>query len=647
MCKRFFVLAGVCGLITLLASAQLTAQEYFDSGTWEFDASLSSTTGQPDIEVVAVAGVDANVTYEAAVIDGEDATVAHLADGVALRVHHGIEPNAGGSYVNDYTIVMDVLFPAVDSWMSLYSSGLCGETPVLECGSDGEAFVNTANGVGISGNYGGTIVANTWHRIALRVASATGNFTSFIDGAQVQENVGSISLDGRWALYSQANGATDWVVLFGDNTGTSEMGEVLINSATIFGRALSAAELAGLGGASAAGAGAPPAVDTDEDGVADADDNCATIANEGQEDADEDGVGDACEADRDGDGIIDDNDNCLNDENAGQEDEDEDGIGDVCGYTWWENGNWEFNGDLSSGSGQSDLGVLAVDGVAAEVTYEAAVIDGEDATVARLADGVALRVNHGLEPNGGGDYVNDYTIVMDVLFPAVGDWMSLYNTTLCGEGDVLDCGNDGDWFVNGAAGIGISGNYSGTIVANTWHRIALTVDSASTNYTSYIDGEQVQQNEGSIGLDGRFSLYSQLNGTGNYVTLFGDDTGASEMGEVLINSAAIFGRVLSAEELVELGGATAYGPVVPPPDNGEEPVVVVERGDANADGGLDLSDPVFTLQYLFRGGDVPPCMAAADANADGRIDISDPTFTLNFLFNAGAEYSENAEGCDL
>ena len=150
MCKRFFVLAGVCGLITLLASAQLTAQEYFDSGTWEFDASLSSTTGQPDIEVVAVAGVDANVTYEAAVIDGEDATVAHLADGVALRVHHGIEPNGGGSYVNDYTIVMDVLFPAVDSWMSLYSSGLCGETPVLECGSDGEAFVNTANGVGIS-----------------------------------------------------------------------------------------------------------------------------------------------------------------------------------------------------------------------------------------------------------------------------------------------------------------------------------------------------------------------------------------------------------------------------------------------------------------------------------------------------------------
>ena len=78
MCKRFFVLAGVFGLITLLASAQLSAQEYFDSGSWEFDESLSSATGQPDIEVVAAAGVAPEVTYEAAVIDGEDAIAAHL-----------------------------------------------------------------------------------------------------------------------------------------------------------------------------------------------------------------------------------------------------------------------------------------------------------------------------------------------------------------------------------------------------------------------------------------------------------------------------------------------------------------------------------------------------------------------------------------
>ena len=81
--------------------------------------------------------------------------------------------------------------------------------------------------------------------------------------------------------------------------------------------------------------------------------------------------------------------------------------------------------------------------------------------------------------------------------------------------------------------------------------------------------------------------------------------------------------------------------------DGEEPELIVERGDSNSDGGIDLSDPVFTLTYLFRGGVTPPCMAAADSNADGQVDISDPTFTLNFLFLGGAEHPETAEGCEL
>jgi len=59
------------------------------------------------------------------------------------------------------------------------------------------------------------------------------------------------------------------------------------------------------------------------------------------------------------------------------------------------------------------------------------------------------------------------------------------------------------------------------------------------------------------------------------------------------------------------------------------------RGDANLDGVLNLSDPVFTLMALFLGGGPLPCLDAADANDVARVDISDPIFTLRYLFTGG------------
>lgn len=59
------------------------------------------------------------------------------------------------------------------------------------------------------------------------------------------------------------------------------------------------------------------------------------------------------------------------------------------------------------------------------------------------------------------------------------------------------------------------------------------------------------------------------------------------------------------------------------------------RADANADGKVDISDPVSILNWLFSGGPTPTCLDAGDANLDARIDLADAVFTLLFLFQGG------------
>ena len=83
-----------------------------------------------------------------------------------------------------------------------------------------------------------------------------------------------------------------------------------------------------------------PPDDTDDDGIADAVDNCPRAANHGQENGDDDppgdlcdtcpGVGNADQSDVDGDGAGDACDNCPMLTNANQSDGDGDGLGDAC-----------------------------------------------------------------------------------------------------------------------------------------------------------------------------------------------------------------------------------------------------------------------------------------------------------------------------
>jgi hypothetical protein len=61
------------------------------------------------------------------------------------------------------------------------------------------------------------------------------------------------------------------------------------------------------------------------------------------------------------------------------------------------------------------------------------------------------------------------------------------------------------------------------------------------------------------------------------------------------------------------------------------------RGDADTSGVLELTDGVFVLNFLFAGGDRPPCRDAADTDDTGLIELTDGVFLLTWMFLGGPE----------
>ena len=122
-----------------------------------------------------------------------------------------------------------------------------------------------------------------------------------------------------------------------------------------------------------------------------------------------------------------------------------------------------------------------------------------------------FRAWHGMQANGGGSYVNQFTILLDVYFEkdslSPTGWASLFNTT-------ADNQNDGDSFIrwDGYDGsdvfgsIGISSVYWPTLYANRWNRIVIAVNCGATTGRTFLDyyvnGTFLGQTNASGGLDG-------------------------------------------------------------------------------------------------------------------------------------------------
>jgi hypothetical protein len=233
---------------------------------------------------------------------------------------------------------------------------------------------------------------------------------------------------------------------------------------------------------------------------------------------------------------------------------------------------WDFGGDLSATIGTGSLtyadgttGGLTAFGITNGTTVPH--INGQPAAFMHFPAFPLLAQGYNATfaatgPNGGGAYVNKYTMIFDVLSPGPLNWTSFFNTDPANSS-----GNDGDFYLayDGSLGIDALG-YSGVnvVVPDTWYRIAFAADLGAGTVTYYVNGVQVKQRTGSSLLEGRFALYSNAD-AGHDLRLFNEgDTSGVYTHELYLNSFFFTDRTLSASEISALGGPNANG-IVPEP----------------------------------------------------------------------------------
>lgn len=221
-----------------------TLNESFDrdnrAEALEFRAGRSGSTVVPPTYSLETVG---NVTKPVANFDDT------LNQEKFFRARHGMAPNGGSTtYVNQYSILMDLKLTSVEDWVSLYNT-------TADNGNDGDLFVrNTDSGLGISGDYAGTFTRNQWNRLVVTVDTAQGATPSmniYLNGLWVNQVALNSGFDGRWAAFAY-NDPTNvrWIDVLGDNSGESGAGQ--ISQLAFYDRVLTASEVSDLGPVSGA-----------------------------------------------------------------------------------------------------------------------------------------------------------------------------------------------------------------------------------------------------------------------------------------------------------------------------------------------------------------------------------------------------------
>jgi hypothetical protein len=66
-----------------------------------------------------------------------------------------------------------------------------------------------------------------------------------------------------------------------------------------------------------------------------------------------------------------------------------------------------------------------------------------------------------------------------------------------------------------------------------------------------------------------------------------------------------------------------------------QPIPQFKYGDTNGDGKVTVSDAIYLINYLFKGGPAPVPLESGDTNCDGKVTVADVVYLINYLFKGG------------
>jgi len=207
-------------------------------------------------------------------------------------------------------------------------------------------------------------------------------------------------------------------------------------------------------------------------------------------------------------------------------------------------GLWEFNNP--SNIGQATVGSnLTINGTAP--THSTTLADDASTSLGGVITTLVDPANrltsaHGIAPNGGGVYVNEYSLLFDIFSPVASrsSWRTFFQTNTGNS-------NDGDYFIrnnNGQMGTADLGYTTGNLDETLWSRVVLTFDLGSSVRT-YVNGSLFHTHT-SQAVDGRYSLDPTI-------LFFADQDG--DNAALNVGTVAVWDGVLTAGEVTALGSA--------------------------------------------------------------------------------------------